>query len=174
MLCSVTSFGHEQLAKGSGQKTSFCHFRSSLGYLDLYPVLVPMFQEGSYWSSYWACSWLSYRDQDAVLQALLMSLNSKANLLSCHDKASKLEVQTCKSAHLRCKDKIYWMPILGVILQSQPNHQTELCQLGAAPASTNIKASTVNSNFRCSATLLSIFFPGYSSLTSIARPLPSS
>lgn len=50
---------------------------------------------------------VTYRYRDAVLQCLLMSLNGKANLLSCHDKASKLEVQTFKSACLKCEDKTY-------------------------------------------------------------------
>ena len=50
---------------------------------------------------------VTYRYQDAVLQFLLMSLNGKANLLSCRDKASKLEVQTFKSACLKCEDKTY-------------------------------------------------------------------
>lgn len=87
-----------------------------------------------------------------------MLLNGKANSLSCQENVSKLEVKTFKSARLKCEDKIHWMPILGVILESQPKHQTKLCHLGAAPASANIKAPTVNSNIRCSATLLSIFF----------------
>lgn len=60
------------------------------------------------------------------------------------------------------------MPILGLILQSQPNHQTELSHLGAAHTSANIKAFTVNSNFRCSAPLLSVFLQ----VTAAGQALP--
>lgn len=62
-----------------------------------------------------------------------------------------------KCKPLKYGERIFWMPILGVMLQSQPNHQTELCHLGAAHTRANIKVSTVNSNFRCSAPLLSVF-----------------
>lgn len=102
---------------------------------------------------------LSCRCQDGVLWSLLMLLNSKTDLLSRHDRASKLEVQTFKSAHLKCQDQMYWVPFCGVIiLQSQPNTRLSCVIWELAPASAKIKASAENSNFRHTALFLSIFF----------------
>lgn len=115
-----------------------------------------------------AGSWRGgYTYRDAVPRSSRMSLNGKANLLLCHDKASKLEVQTFKSARLKCEGAMSWVPILGAVLQQQ------LRRLGPAPGSANIKASAVNSNFRCSATLLSIFFfIFFSQVTAAWQALP--
>lgn len=92
--------------------------------------------------------------------------HSKADLLSCPHKVSKLKVQTFKSVTLKCENTFNAHP--------RSNTLVSAWTLGTATTTANPKASSMNSNFRCSATLLSVSFPGYSSSTSTARPLLSS
>lgn len=94
--------GIDQVAKSSGQKTKV--------FVTLGPVCQGV---GIFGFVVWASVCVSGRRLLKRLQisgcspVVFTDASGKANSLSHHDRASKLEVQTFKSPHLKCEDKMY-------------------------------------------------------------------